>query len=74
MRLQKCLDQNEYGETASQEVSSNTDIEQLKQLGGKLCRENGVLDAVWISGPKSWQELLSIGADGETIIHFVIRP
>ena len=74
MKLLKCIDQNKDDETATEEVSSDTNAEQLKQLGWTLCREIGVLNATWIQSSKSWQELSSIGSDGKAIIHFVIRP
>lgn len=74
MRLLKCLDQNKADETVTEEVLSDSDVEKLKETGWKLCRANGMLNAVWIKSSNSWQELSSYGPDGKPAIHFVIRP
>ena len=73
MKLYKCLDQYKADEKAMEVVTSDDDVERLKQHGLKLCRENGVHDALWLVSTKSWQ-VLSSTIEGQPSFHFVIRP
>jgi hypothetical protein len=69
MKLYEYCGEDEHGEEISKIIAEHDNPEELKALGWKKCRERGIENAMWISGPKSWQELVS---DGK--IHYFIRP
>jgi len=69
MKLYKAFGNNESGDPQEELVMLSDNVAELKERGRRLCRDNGVENAVWIGSLESWQEL-----SANEHIYYVIRP